>query len=139
MAQWNDPDFVQKMNEISRNTLPYVVGNRQTISAQQSASIKPRSPRGQVWVSKFRTDGPPPESTARELLCRAIRHNQKTDTTYQDPGVGLGPLESYWTGFRPGVGEKEPETQLSEKKKYAAIQATSTSSTVIFYMYGGAF
>ncbi|KAI9041264.1 alpha/beta hydrolase [Aspergillus affinis] len=105
------------------------------VGVQQKHSMGDPGIKGPMWVSKVTF--PAPEDAVQDAVLKAIEHLKTGGETFDIPDVN--PVEAEWTGYRNGVGNNEPQPEISEEEKYKKLQEESQSDMVILYFHGGAY
>ena len=112
--------------------------NTTPISERQQASLKDPGAQGSSWVSRVRLTAPQcEENDVQRLLLDAIEALGRGDEQFILPP--MRDVEAQWTGYRPGVGPKEPEPSIPEGEKYDCLMKDTENQTTMFYIQGGAF
>ena len=93
-----------------------------------------REAKGPSWVSRV-TLTAPAENDACQIVLDAIDNLGTGNELYTLPD--LNDVCAQWTGFRAGVGEKEPEPKLSEAEKFICLCKEVRTPTTILYAHGG--
>ncbi|KAJ5728274.1 hypothetical protein N7493_004604 [Penicillium malachiteum] len=101
----------------------------------QQISLRDPGIQGPMWVSKVTL--PQPEFDVRDAVLSAIEALGNGHETFNLPGVMA--VEAEWTGYRKGVGKKEPQLDISEEEKYHMLQKEISSDKTILYFHGGAY
>ncbi|KAJ5644949.1 hypothetical protein N7507_010960 [Penicillium longicatenatum] len=114
----------------------FVAGDeRKTMTETQKNSLRDPGIKGPMWVSKVTL--PQPELDVRDAVVRAIEILGTGQETFDIPDTTA--VEAEWTGYRRGVGKKEPQPDISEEDKYRALRKDITSDMTILYLHGGAY
>lgn len=94
--------------------------------------------KGPMWISKTTlTAKDAGENNLLEALEQAI--NSLDDSVGKIPIPPLRNLEAEWTGYRTGVGGREPQPDITEDEKYDRLMKEVTSDVTILYFHGGAY
>ncbi|KAJ6021376.1 hypothetical protein N7540_006880 [Penicillium herquei] len=101
----------------------------------QQGSMRDPGIQGPMWVSKVTL--PLPEFDVRDAVLSAIEALGTGHETFTLPAVAA--VEAEWTGYRKGVGKKEPQLDISEEEKYHKLQNDISSDKTILYFHGGAY
>ncbi|KAJ5918862.1 hypothetical protein N7454_010006 [Penicillium verhagenii] len=109
--------------------------DRKPLSVTQKNSMRDPGIQGPMWVSKITL--PQPEMDVRDAVLRAIEVLGTGQETFDIPAVQA--VEAEWTGYRRGVGKKEPQPEISEEEKYSELRKDITSDMTILYLHGGAY
>jgi hypothetical protein len=112
------------------------------VGKQQKRSMRAPPIQGPMWISTVTLPAPPSEESdrandVRVALIKAV-NELKTEgsETFEVPPIQ--PVEAEWTGYRGGVGNKEPPLDIPEQEKYKRLKAESKSDMAILYIHGGA-
>jgi len=107
-----------------------------SISTLQGNSLKSRSVRGNLWVS--RVSLPCPEDAVRTILYLGIR-SLSSDGWETLALPSLVPIELEWTGYKKGAESGDLEAPMSEKEKYDNLMREVNSEVTLLYVHGGGF
>lgn len=109
--------------------------DRKTMTETQKNSMRDPGIKGPMWVAKVTL--PQPEMDVRDAVLHAIEILGNGQETFDIPAAVA--VEAEWTGYRRGVGKKEPQPDISEEEKYRALRKDITSDMTILYLHGGAY
>ncbi|CAL5872495.1 uncharacterized protein PFLUO_LOCUS6759 [Penicillium psychrofluorescens] len=101
----------------------------------QKDSMRDPGIQGPMWVSKVTL--PEPGFDVRDAVLSAIEDLNGNGGTFDVPGIGA--VEAEWTGYRNGVGKREPQPDISEEEKYRELRKEAPSDTTVLYFHGGAY
>ena len=108
---------------------------RSPVAKAQKGSMRDPGIKGPMWVSTVTM--PQPEDDVQDAVVKAIEELKLGAETFDIPGVA--PVEAEWTGYRSGVGKKEPQPEISEEEKYKELRKEATADSVTLYFHGGAY
>ncbi|KAL3466485.1 alpha/beta hydrolase fold-domain-containing protein [Aspergillus heterothallicus] len=110
--------------------------HKSSITAQQQRSIQDRPVRGPMWTSRVTFPVSPSESI-REAVFDAIQALGNGHQEYALPKCE--PVTAEWTGYREIEKASTPESEITEKEKYARLMDETTSPVMLLYFHGGAY
>ena len=123
--------LLQRRADFLRKNLSFYYSQ---ISFQQSKTAVDRPVRGPTWVSRAAY----PPTAGKELVntvIEAIRDLGNGEEVYDKPTAKE--VKVQWTGYRRGVGPKDPEPNIEEGEKYQRLVKDMTSDTVVYFIHGG--
>lgn len=102
----------------------------------QAGGLKDPGIKGQKWIAKATC--PAPSNDVREAVLRGIQELGDGNELFDLPDTV--DVEGEWTGYRAGVGKKDPRPELgSEQAHYDSLMKEVTSPATVLYFHGGAY
>jgi hypothetical protein len=111
---------------------------KSTISdLQRITSVEP-AVKGPSWVSRQTFAAPREENhTITSLVSNAIA--DLGDGHEKLESLSIGDVDVRWTGYRPGVSDEEPKTDMPEEQIYDCMMKDVKHPVTILYFIGGGF
>ena len=107
----------------------------QPVLKRQEETTKDREARGPCWVSRL-TFPAPAEPDVCQLLLATIECLGTGKEAFSCPELVDVPV--HWVGRRRGVDKNASEPNISESRKFEALNGEVETPLTIMYTYGGA-